>query len=77
MHYRIPDSPQEIIALRQEPIGEEVVATAIAGVVRVARSRGQSLDDLIAEVLADDQVLDWDSRLWLSSIVAHAWQSLP
>lgn len=77
MHYRIPDSPQEVAALRQEPIGEEVVATAIAGVVRIARSRGQSLDDLIAEVLADDNILDWDSRLWLSQIVTHAWKSIP
>jgi hypothetical protein len=77
MHYPIPVSPQEIAALKQRPINEELIAAAIAGVVQIARSRGQTLDDLTAEVLADDRLLDRDSRRWLSDIVAQAWQTLP
>jgi hypothetical protein len=77
MNYPIPASPQEIVALRQQPVDEELIAAAIAGVVRVTRSQGRSLEELTAEVLADDSLLDWKVRLWLSDIVAHAWKSLP
>ncbi|WP_341734886.1 hypothetical protein [Microcoleus sp. EPA2] len=77
MNYPIPTNPQEMIALRQQPLNEELVATAIAGVVNIARSRSQSLDELKAEVLADDNLLDLSQRLWLSDIVAQAWESLP
>ena len=77
MNYPIPVNPQEIIQLGQRPVNEELIATAIAGVVQIARSRGQSLEDLTAEVLADDSLLDRDSRRRLSDIVAQAWQTLP
>ena len=77
MNYPIPVNPQEIIQLGQRPVNEELIATAIAGVVQIARSRGQSLEDLTAEVLADDSLLDRDSRRRLSAIVAQAWQTLP
>jgi hypothetical protein len=77
MHYPIPISPQEIVALQKKTVNEEVVASAIAGVVRIARSKGQSLEDLTAEVLADDRVLDPQSRLRLSHIVVQAWKTLP
>ncbi|MBE9185471.1 hypothetical protein IQ270_12340 [Microcoleus sp. LEGE 07076] len=77
MNYPIPRNPQEMIALRQQPLNEELVASAIAGVVQIARSRSQSLDELKAEVLADDNLLDLAQRLWLSDIVAQAWESLP
>lgn len=77
MHYPIPVSPQEIVALKQRPVNEELIATAIAGVVKIARLKGQSLDDLTAEVLADDSLLDRDSRRWLSDVVAQAWRTLP
>jgi len=76
MNYPIPASPQEIAALRQKPVDEELVAAAIAGVVQIARSNGQSLDELKAEVLADDRLLDKVQRRWLSDIVAQAWASL-
>lgn len=76
MNYPIPASPQEIVALRQQPIDEELVAAAIAGVIQIARSNGQSLDDLKAEVLADDSLLDKVQRRWLSDIVTQAWTSL-
>lgn len=77
MNYPIPANPQEIVALRQKPVDEELVAAAIAGVIQIARQAGQSLDDLTAEVLEEDTLLDQAQRRWLSDIVAQAWQSLP
>lgn len=77
MNYPIPASPQEIVALRKEPVDEELVAAAIAGVVQIARQSGQSLDDLTAEVLEEDSLLDHSQRRWLSNIVAQAWATIP
>jgi hypothetical protein len=57
-------------------ISEELVAEAIASVVTMARYEGQSLDDLVAEVLQDDPILDQVQRQWLSKIVTQAWRSL-
>lgn len=75
MNYPIPDSPQEIVALRQKPIDEELVAAAIAGVIKIVRSQGQSLEELTAQVLADDPLLDKQQRRWLSKVLAQAWES--
>ena len=75
MHYPIPASPQDIIALRQKPVDEELVATAIAGVIKIVRAQGQSLEHLTAQVLADDSLLDLEQRRWLSDIVAQAWDN--
>ena len=77
MDYPIPASAEEILALRNNSVNEEVVATAIAGVVKIARQQGQSLEDLTAGVLKDDCVLDLDRRKWLSELVAQAWIVLP
>lgn len=77
MNYPIPSNLQEMMALRQQPVSEELVATAIAGVIQIARSRQQSLEDLKAEVLADDNLLNCEQRLWLSDLLTHAWQYLP
>lgn len=77
MHYPIPASPEEIFALRSQPVDEEMIAVAIAGVVKLARSQGQSLDELTAEVLQDDPMLDLVQRRWLSNLVEKAWQTLP
>ena len=77
MHYPIPVSPEEIVALRDRPVNEELIALAIAGIVRLAWLRGQSLDDLTAEVLEEDPLLDVVQRNWLSKMVAQAWGSLP
>ena len=77
MNYPIPANPQEIVALRQEHVDEEIVAAAIAGVVQIARQQGQSLAELTAEVLAEDSWLDPVQRRWLSDIVRQAWESLP
>ncbi|MDF5722854.1 MAG: hypothetical protein PUP91_20730 [Rhizonema sp. PD37] len=75
MNYPIPDSPQEIVALRQKPVDEELVACAIAGVIKIVRAQGQSLEELTAQVLADDSVLDLQQRRWLSQVVAQAWEN--
>ncbi|NJM69409.1 MAG: hypothetical protein HC862_03815 [Scytonema sp. RU_4_4] len=76
MNYPIPHSSQEIVALRQKPIDEELVAAAIAGVIKIVRAQGQSLEELTAQVLADDSLLDIQQRRWLSQVVAQAWENL-
>jgi hypothetical protein len=75
MNYPIPASPQEIAALRKKPVTEELVAIAIAGVVQMAQTNGQSLDELTAELLAEDSLLDRSQRQWLCDLVSHGWQS--
>lgn len=77
MNYPIPVSPQEVAALRQRPVNEELIVAAIAGVINIARSQGQSLEDLKAQVLAEDSLLDRSTRRWLSSFVSQAWERLP
>jgi hypothetical protein len=76
MNYPIPANPQEVVALRQKSVDADLIAAAIAGVVQVARSQGQTLNELMAEILIDDALLDLQQRRWLSEIVADAWQSL-
>ena len=62
MNYPIPKEPQEIFALQDQPIDEEIVAAAIAGVIKIVRSQGKSLDELISQVLAEDSFLDRQQR---------------
>ncbi|AFZ45586.1 hypothetical protein PCC7418_3474 [Halothece sp. PCC 7418] len=76
MNYPIPATIEEIEALKGNPVDEELIAAAIAGVVQIAKAQGQTLDELTAEVLADDHWLDASQRRWLSDIVAQAWKSL-
>lgn len=76
MNYPIPANPQEVVDLRQNTVNEELIAAAIAGVIQVARSNGQSLEDLMSEILADDALLDSQQRRWLGEVVAVAWQEL-
>lgn len=77
MNYPIPANPQEVVALRQKSVDTELIAAAIAGVIQVARSKGQSLHELMAEVMHDDALLDTQQRRWLSEIIAIAWEELP
>ncbi|MDB9374139.1 hypothetical protein [Nodularia sphaerocarpa] len=74
MNYPIPDSPQEIFALRQHPVDAELVACAIAGVIKLVRSQGQSLEELTAQLLADDPMLNHQQRRWLSQLVSQSWE---
>ncbi|PZV15407.1 MAG: hypothetical protein DCF22_07270 [Leptolyngbya sp.] len=75
MNYSISTSPQD--SLRPESVSDELIAAAIAGVVQSARSNGQSLEDLMREVLADDALLDGQQRRCLGEVVATAWETLP
>ena len=77
MDYPIPANTEEILALKNSSINEEVIATAIAGVVKMARQQGQSLEELTNNILKDDKVLDPDRRKWLSQMIAQAWDILP
>ena len=77
MHRAIPTSPEEIDALRFAAPDEEALAVAIFGTIRIARDQGRSLEDLTAEVLTEDSLLDLVQRDWLSRMVTQAWLSLP
>ena len=77
MDYPIPASTEEILALGNNVINEEIIATAIAGVVKIARQKGQSLEELKAVILQDDNLLEVDKRQWLSNAIAQAWKMLP
>lgn len=77
MNYPIPTNPQEVIALREQAVNEELIAAAMAGVINVARAQGKSIDELKAEILADDNLLDLAQRQWLSEILHEAWEHLP
>ncbi|VEP11560.1 conserved hypothetical protein [Hyella patelloides LEGE 07179] len=73
MNYPIPDNPEAISALGKKSITEEIIAVAIAGVVKIARQQGQSLEDLQAEILQDDRILDIVQRRWLKDLIIKAW----
>ena len=75
MNYPIPDNPQEIFAMSEQPVDEELVAVAIAGVIKLVSSQGQSLEELTSQVLAEDALLDKQQRRWLSQVVAQAWEN--
>ncbi|MBE9042986.1 hypothetical protein IQ255_00950 [Pleurocapsales cyanobacterium LEGE 10410] len=77
MNYSIPANTEEISALGNTSINEEIVASAIAGVVQIARRQGQSLEELTEDILQDDLVLDLDRRQWLSEMIIQAWSILP
>jgi len=77
MDYPIPANTEEILALRNSSINEEVIVSAIAGVVQIARNQGQSLEELTAGILKDDSVLELERRKWLSKLIAQAWIMLP
>lgn len=77
MNYPIPQSSEEILALQENPISDDLIAAAIAGVVGLARAKGQSLEELTAQVLQEDHLLNASQRRRLSDIVAQAWESLP
>lgn len=62
-------------SFNDDRVSAEMVAAAIASLVEIARYQGKSLEDLITEVLAEDQILDQGQRHWLSKIVTQAWKS--
>jgi hypothetical protein len=62
---------------RGRPVSDDHIAGAIVSVIQSARSKGQSLDDVMVELLADDALLDQNLRHLLGDIVAQAWQQVP
>ena len=77
MDYFIPSNTEELLALKNSSLNEEIIARAIAGVIQIARRQGQSLEELTESVLHDDRILNLDRRKWLSEIIAQAWVILP
>ena len=77
MDYPIPASAEEILALQNNSVNEEIIATAIAAVVQMYRRQGQSLEELTESVLKDDRLLNLDRRKWLNEMIVQAWSILP
>ena len=77
MNYPIPATTEEILALGNKSINEDIIITAIAGVISIARKQGQSLEDLQKQILQDDLILDIIQRRWLKDLIAKAWEILP
>ncbi|MBW4528115.1 MAG: hypothetical protein KME18_23515 [Phormidium tanganyikae FI6-MK23] len=74
MNYPISPPVSESTLLPQSPVIEELILSAIAGVITNARSQGRSLEEIKAEVMEDDSLLDVQQRYWLSEAVAQAWE---
>ena len=55
---------------------EELVAVAIANVVSAAKAKGASREELELQLLADDNVLDRQTRIWLTQVVNSVWESI-
>ena len=77
MDYLIPSNTEELLALKNNRLDEEIIARAIAGVIQIARRQGQSLEELTDSVLHDDRLLNLDRRKWLSETIVQAWEILP
>lgn len=77
MDYPIPAKLKQKERTNKTSVDSDMMVAAIAGVIHDARQKGQTLDELKAEVLADDRLLRWDERCMLSDIVAEAWLKWP
>jgi hypothetical protein len=58
------------------PQTQELVAIALATVVKEAQANGKSLSELQAQVLEEELILDNQTRRWLSQLVTEAWHSI-
>lgn len=70
----IPQTPEEFAAFRQQPPSPDRIALVIAGIVRLGQAAGQSLAELQAQILAEDELLEPATRFWLSQLIAQAWE---
>jgi hypothetical protein len=77
MDYPIPSNIEEVSKLKKSSVNAEIIVTAIASVIQIARQQGQSLEELTANVLQDDRVLDLDRRKWLSELITQVWLVMP
>jgi hypothetical protein len=73
----IPINQEKRSAPKNSVVNEEVIASAIASVVQMARQQQQSLEQLTESILRDDRVLDPERRKWLSQMIIQAWNILP
>mgnify|MGYP001794786868 FL=1 len=74
-------SPSSLKSVLESPssdksVSEAHIATAILHVIETARSQGQSLDDVMTELMTDDALLDPKSRHLLGDILTQAWNTL-
>ena len=76
MNYPIPTTPEEIAALRQRPVDEEMIAAVIAGIIRMARAQGQSLDDVTEASPAEDHMSDHWQRRCLNQLLTNPAENL-
>lgn len=76
MEYTTLQSIQNTGADAAHAVSEDHIAGAILSVIQTARSNGQSLDDVMGELLADDAILDQRLRSLLGDIVSQAWQTM-
>lgn len=75
----IPGSRDELEALRDRPVSDEVMAVAILGVISLARAEGQSLEDLLHQLKQEDAgsaELEQADCEDLCRLVTFAWDSL-
>lgn len=77
MNYPISD-PVLKAPLGDRPltVDDDVIVAALEGAITAAWSQGQSLEEVTAQVLADDRLLDPAMRRLLSDIVAQAWHHI-
>jgi len=57
-------------------VSDDHIVSAIVSVIQSARSQGRSLEEVTAELQADDALLDHNLRQLLSDIVAQAWEQI-
>lgn len=76
MSYPIPTNREELLNLCRQPADSEILATAIVGIIQLARSQGQSWAELQAAILAEDPLLEPRQRQWLSELLFKTWQQL-
>jgi hypothetical protein len=68
-----PTVPSHHNSLVRPPQTQELVAIALATVVKEAQANGKSLSDLQAQVLEEEPILDSQTRRWLSQVITDAW----
>lgn len=76
MSYPIPTNREELLTLCRQPADSETLATAIVGIIQLARAQGQTLAELQTEILTEDTLLDPGQRQWLSELLLTTWQQL-
>jgi hypothetical protein len=75
MNYPIP--PPMAAPGPMSAVDDNALVEALQIVIRSARSQGQTLSEVMAEVLADDPLLSASQRQILSEVVAKAWEQIP